>query len=115
MEQSINNNTNNGEWWTEIVPGVKVRNYFTYVTSGSTLSIVAQRNSGTQRGCITAVIIEELFVARNPDPADGALDVALDKVMTWTAGSDPKRPDTMFTLLKARPWFLPAMQASIAA
>ncbi len=87
---TINNNkTNNGEWWTEIVPGVKAGNYFTYVTSGSTLSIVAQRNSGTQRGCITAVIIEELFVARNPDPANGAIDVALDKVMTWTAGSDP--------------------------
>ncbi|MBN2514094.1 MAG: hypothetical protein JXB18_14240 [Sedimentisphaerales bacterium] len=84
-----NNNTNNGEWWTEIVPGVKTGNYFTYVASGSTLSIVSQRNSGTQRGCITAVVIEELFVARSPDPANGALDVALDKVLTWTASTDP--------------------------
>lgn len=54
------NNTANGEYWTEIGSGALRANYWTVVTTGSTCTIVSEDRNGENRGCITAVIIEEL-------------------------------------------------------
>ncbi|MCK4563522.1 MAG: hypothetical protein KAU94_02470, partial [Verrucomicrobia bacterium] len=58
---SINaNHASHGEYWTEIDPGSVQGNYWTVVTTGSTCTIAGQDRSGSNRGCLTAVIIEKL-------------------------------------------------------
>jgi hypothetical protein len=49
---------NNGEYWTEIDPGVVQGNYWTADTSGATCVVTGQVRGGTIRGCLTGVIIE---------------------------------------------------------
>jgi len=56
-----NNETyNEGAHWTEIDPGVTVGNYWTIDTSGDTLTINGLPRNGSQRGCLTGVIIQEI-------------------------------------------------------
>jgi hypothetical protein len=54
------NHSSHGEYWTEIVPGSVQGNYWTVVASGDTCTITGQNRSGSNRGCLTAVIIEKL-------------------------------------------------------
>ncbi len=78
------NNAANGTYWTRIEPGVKVGNYWTIETSGSTLTIKGLRRNGSQRGSISAVIIEEVdpILAYDPDPAVGT-EVPTSQVLSW--------------------------------
>ncbi|HOK95816.1 MAG TPA: immunoglobulin domain-containing protein [Anaerohalosphaeraceae bacterium] len=78
------NYTANGQYWTKIEPGVKVGNYWTIETSGSTLTIKGLPRNGSQRGSLTGVIIEEIdkFLAYNPTPAVGT-EVPLNQVLSW--------------------------------
>ncbi|MCK4564385.1 MAG: VCBS repeat-containing protein, partial [Verrucomicrobia bacterium] len=56
------NNSNHGEYWTEIDPGVVQGNYWTVVSSGATCTIVGENRSdgSSNRGCLTGVVIEKL-------------------------------------------------------
>lgn len=54
------NHTNHGEYWTEIAPGAVTGNYWTMVTTGTTCSITGRIRSGSLRGSLTGVIIEQL-------------------------------------------------------
>ncbi len=78
------NNTANGAYWTKIVPGVKVGNYWTIETSGSTLTIKGLPRNGSQRGSLSGVIIEEIdpFLPYDPDPAVGK-EVPLSQILSW--------------------------------
>ena len=80
-----NNYDAHGEYWTEIVPGEVVGNYWTFETSGSTLTIQGLTRNGEQRGTLTAVIIEQAspYVAVNPIPAPGGELVAIDTILSW--------------------------------
>ncbi len=73
------------EFWTEIVPGEVVGNYWTIDAFGPTLTIKGLPRSGDQRGTLTAVIIEQLspFTAVNPTPKMGEELVSLDVILTW--------------------------------
>jgi hypothetical protein len=58
---SINaNHAANGEYWTQIERGTVQGNYWVVETSGDTCTIVSQRRNGSNRGTLTAVIIEAL-------------------------------------------------------
>ncbi|HML76695.1 MAG TPA: immunoglobulin domain-containing protein, partial [Anaerohalosphaeraceae bacterium] len=74
----------NGAYWTKIVPGVKVGNYWTIETSGATLTIKGMRRNGSQRGSLSGVIIEEIdpFLAYDPAPAVGN-EVPLSQILSW--------------------------------
>lgn len=74
----------NGESWTRIEPGVTIGNYWTIETSGSTLTISGLPRDGSSRGCLTAVIIEEIdpLIAVNYDPEYGT-EVGLDQILSW--------------------------------
>jgi len=78
------NNTANGAYWTKIEPGVKVGNFWTIDTMGSTLTIKGLKRNGSQRGSISAVIIEEVdpILAYDPDPAVGT-EVPTSQVLSW--------------------------------
>jgi hypothetical protein len=52
------NQTANGEAWTEILPGSITGNYWTFVSSGSTLTINGLNRSGGNRGSLTGLVIE---------------------------------------------------------
>lgn len=52
------NQTANGEPWTEIVPGTVTGNYWTFVSSGSTLTLQGLNRSGDNRGSLTGLVIE---------------------------------------------------------
>ncbi len=54
------NHTRNGEFWTEIVPGSIVGNYWTVETSGSTLVVDGQERTSAVRGSLAGIIIEEV-------------------------------------------------------
>jgi len=59
------NNENNGQYWTPLIPGSNTAgNYWTIVTSGSTLTISGLPRNDSERGSLSAVIIEEI-----PEPA----------------------------------------------
>lgn len=59
------NFTNNGEDWTQIVPGSVVGNYWAFDSSGSTLTVSGQQGvSGSYRGSLTGLVIEAV-----PEPA----------------------------------------------
>jgi len=51
---------NHGAYWTEIMPGSVVGNYWTIVSTGTTCTITGRVKSGSSRGSITGVIIEKL-------------------------------------------------------
>ncbi|RYD43881.1 MAG: hypothetical protein EOP83_31530, partial [Verrucomicrobiaceae bacterium] len=53
------NYANNGSYWTRIFPGSVQGNYWVVDTTGATCSIVGEARSGSNRGSITAVIIED--------------------------------------------------------
>jgi len=55
------NYTNNGEYWTEIEPGVVQGNYWTVLTSGSTCTLSGEVRAGSARGCLTGVVIEKVI------------------------------------------------------
>jgi hypothetical protein len=54
------NHTANDEYWTQIEPGSTQGNYWTVVTTGATCTVTGQNRSDSNRGCLTAVIIEKL-------------------------------------------------------
>ena len=54
------NMTRNGEFWTEIVPGSVVGNYWTVETSGSTLVVAGQARNGAARGSRAGSVIEQI-------------------------------------------------------
>lgn len=67
------NNASNGEYWTEIDPGIVQGNYWTVETSGTVCTIAGQPRSGSNRSCLTGLIIEELQDADGdgtPDTTD---------------------------------------------
>lgn len=74
----------NGAYWTKIVPGVKVGNYWTIETSGETLTIRGMPRNGSQRGSLTGVVIEEIdkFLGYDPAPAVGT-EVPVNQVLSW--------------------------------
>ncbi|HML76378.1 MAG TPA: immunoglobulin domain-containing protein, partial [Anaerohalosphaeraceae bacterium] len=74
----------NGAYWTKIVPGVKVGNYWTIDSMGSTLTIKGMRRNGSQRGSISGVIIQEMdkFLPYDPDPAVGK-EAPISQVLSW--------------------------------
>lgn len=74
-----------GAYWTKIVPGVQTGNYWTIETAGATLNIRIMPRNGSQRGSITAVIIEEIdpFLPVNPVPAVGA-EAPVNQVLSWS-------------------------------
>jgi hypothetical protein len=58
---SIDDNiADHGEHWTKVVSGAVQGNYWSVTTTGSVCTIESQAKSGTNRGCLTGVIIEEL-------------------------------------------------------
>lgn len=80
------NNENNGQWWTEIVPGETIGNYWTIETSGSTLTIEGLPRAGARRGTLGGLIIENMsaFSAINPTPPSGETLVPIEgTVLTW--------------------------------
>ena len=59
------NNANNGEYWTLLVPGsTTAGNYWTIETSGTTLTISGLPKNGDERGSLSAIVIQEI-----PEPA----------------------------------------------
>ncbi len=54
---------NNGEPWTQIVPGSVIGNYWIMETSGSTCSIIGRIREDSDRGSLTGVIIEQTGAA----------------------------------------------------
>ncbi len=63
---SVSANTGaNGESWTEIDPGGAQGNYWTIETSGSVCTINIASRSGSNRGSLTGVIIEEIELLPN--------------------------------------------------
>ena len=58
------NITAHGVAWTKIDPGVTTGNYWTIETTGGTLNITGLVRSGTVRGSITGLIVEQI-----PEPA----------------------------------------------
>ena len=75
------NMNNHGEYWTEVGGGV-IGNYWTQVASGSNLVVRGTAKTGTPRGCLTGIIIEEIDIPNtisinfaqntNQDFADGS-------------------------------------------
>ncbi|MCX5637056.1 MAG: hypothetical protein NTX52_05095, partial [Planctomycetota bacterium] len=47
-----------GKYWTQVVPGVTRGNYWKVSTSGSTCTINGRPKNGTNRGCLTGIVIE---------------------------------------------------------
>ncbi len=78
------NNAANGAYWTKIVPGVKVGNYWTIDSMGSTLTIKGLPRNGSQRGSLSGVIIQEMdkFLPYDPDPAIGK-EAPVSQVLSW--------------------------------
>ena len=54
------NQSNHGEYWTEIAPGAVIGNYWTIVTTGTTCSITGRIRDGDVRGSLAGVILEKL-------------------------------------------------------
>jgi hypothetical protein len=89
-----NNMAAHGEFWTRSILGAVAGNYWMIETSGSTLTITGLPKSGDARGSLSAVIIEasQNYMAHQPDPANGGIGVALNKVLSWDAAKDPNAP-----------------------
>ncbi|MCK4564386.1 MAG: fibronectin type III domain-containing protein [Verrucomicrobia bacterium] len=70
------NNSNHGEYWTEIDPGVVQGNYWTVVSTGATCTIVGENRStgSSNRGCLTGVVIEKLQDPPTDTDGDGMPD-----------------------------------------
>lgn len=72
----VDNRTNNSEAWTEIVNGSVIGNYWTFATTGSTLTVTNGGRNGAARGSITGLLIQQV-----PEPSSlaifGLLSVAL--------------------------------------
>lgn len=78
-----------GSYWTLIEPGVTVGNYWTFENSGSTLAIRGLPRNGSQRGCVTAVIIEEInpLLGYDPVPAVGT-EAPVNQTLSWAQVED---------------------------
>lgn len=64
-----------------------------WVTTNETGTLTGVAASSGYEGDWSGMIISAPFMAYNPDPADGATQVPLDKVLTWTTGRDPNFAD----------------------
>ncbi len=73
--------------WTKWTLGQNVL-VFKGVT-GSTLNIKGPNKNGSNRGSIAGFQIYFNSGAYNPDPADGAVEVPTDKVLSWHSALDP--------------------------
>ena len=96
------NNMANGAFWTEIDPGSVQGNYWTVDTAGATCSIIGERRSGSNRGSLTAVIIEAIgytnaspvFTINQMNLADALDGVAYGGALAGSA-TDADSSDTL--------------------
>ena len=98
------NSSNNGSFWTRIFPGSVKGNYWVVDSTGTTCNIVGEIKSGTNRGSLTAVIIEDASppAVNNPpvwssnpiNEISGYEDIAYSSSLADNA-SDPDGGDTL--------------------
>jgi subtilisin-like proprotein convertase family protein len=102
---SINaNNTANGTYWTEIAPGTTQGNYWTVTSAGATCTIIGELKNGSNRGCLTGVIIEKIgggptnsppvFTINQMSQPDAADGVAYGGILAGSATDDDSDPLT---------------------
>lgn len=107
------NKANNGSFWTRIVPGSVQGNYWTVDSTGATCSIAGAAMNGTNRGSLTAVIIQDTTPPTNNPPiwtnspiseVDGDEGVAYSSTLADDA-VDPNAGDSLtFSKVSGPAW-----------
>ncbi|WP_193212830.1 LamG-like jellyroll fold domain-containing protein [Luteolibacter marinus] len=95
-----------GSYWTKIEPGVVRGNYWVVETTGSTCTITGEVRNGSNRGCLTGLVIERLDPPNNP-PAWNAGTVTKPAVtagmpIAGTLAGDASDPDEGEVLVFSR-------------
>ena len=112
----------NGEYWTEIDPGSVQGNYWTVDTTGTTCSIIGELPNESNRGSLTAVIIEAIsytnaspvFTINQMIPDDALDGVAYGETLAGSA-TDTDISDTLtYSKLNGPTWLSIASDGTLS-